>query len=167
MAAEVADMQPAACISFARMAANQASCPSTLQAAKSSSLSVRTVQVEGASLLCDMARGITRPLVPLCSTPTTTWHIQAYVLQIACCLHVLCGRAWARTWQPCAGRASSARGARFTSNQQLLCRPFLCRHASSPTCTWTWLVPYQLLQRATCTCSPSLTGQPGGLKQSL
>ena len=51
------------------MAANQASCPSTLQAAKSSSLSVRTVQVEGASLLCDVARGITRPLVPLVDRP--------------------------------------------------------------------------------------------------
>jgi hypothetical protein len=48
-----------------QMAANQVSCPSTLQAAKSSSLSVRTVQVEGASLLCDLACGITRPLVPL------------------------------------------------------------------------------------------------------
>jgi hypothetical protein len=65
MAAGVVDMQPAAGISFSRMGANQASCPSTLQATKSSSLTVRTVQVEGASLLCDMARGITRPLVSL------------------------------------------------------------------------------------------------------
>jgi hypothetical protein len=54
-------------ISFSKMAANQASCPSTLQATKSSSLTVRTVQVEGASLLCDVARGITRLLVPLAS----------------------------------------------------------------------------------------------------
>jgi hypothetical protein len=46
------------------MAANQASCPSTLQVAKSSSLTVRVVQAGGASLLCDMARGITWPLVP-------------------------------------------------------------------------------------------------------
>jgi hypothetical protein len=69
VAAGVADLQPAAGISFQRMAANQASCPSPVQAAKSSSLSVRTVQVEGASLLCDVARGITRPLVPLVDRP--------------------------------------------------------------------------------------------------
>jgi hypothetical protein len=65
VAAGVADLQPAAGISFHRMAANQVSCPSTLQAATSSSLSVRTVQVEGASLLCNVACGTTRPLVPL------------------------------------------------------------------------------------------------------
>jgi hypothetical protein len=65
VAAGVADVQPAVGVSFHRMAANQASCPSTLQTAKSSSLTVRTVQVEGASLLCDVACGITRPLVPL------------------------------------------------------------------------------------------------------
>jgi hypothetical protein len=62
-------MQPAVGISFHKMAANQASCPSMLQAAKSSSLTVRTVQVEGASLLCDVALGITRPLVPLVDRP--------------------------------------------------------------------------------------------------
>jgi hypothetical protein len=39
-----------------RMVANQASCPST-------------VQVEGASMLCDVADGITRPLVPLADRP--------------------------------------------------------------------------------------------------
>jgi hypothetical protein len=65
VAAGVADVQPAVIISFHKMAANQASCPSTLQAAKSSSLTVRTVQVEGASLLCNVACGFTRPLVPL------------------------------------------------------------------------------------------------------
>jgi hypothetical protein len=166
VAANVADVQPATGVSFHKMAANQARCPSTLQAAKSSSLSVRSVQVEGASLLCDVARGITRPLVPVEDRPAMTWHIQAYVLQDGCCLHVLYGKAWAKTWQPCAARASSVRGARFTSSQQLLCRSFLCWHASSPTCTWTWWGLYQLLQRGTCTCSPSSTGQPGGLKQS-
>jgi hypothetical protein len=62
-------VQPTAGISFHKMAANQASCPSTLQAAKSSSLTVRSVQVEGASLLCDVARGVTRPLVPLVDRP--------------------------------------------------------------------------------------------------
>ncbi len=69
VAASMADVQPATGVSFHKMAANQASCLSTLQAAKSSSLSVRTVQVEGASLLCDVARGITRPLVPLEDRP--------------------------------------------------------------------------------------------------
>ncbi len=43
VAESVAEMQPATGVSFHKMAANQASCPSTLQAAKSSSLSVRTV----------------------------------------------------------------------------------------------------------------------------
>jgi hypothetical protein len=57
----VVDVQPAAGIS---LATNQANCPSTLQRTKSSSLRVRTVQVEEASLLCYMARGVTRPLVP-------------------------------------------------------------------------------------------------------
>jgi hypothetical protein len=65
VAASVADVLPATGVSFHKMAANQVSCPSTLQATKSSSLSVRTIQVEGASLLCDVALGITRPLVPL------------------------------------------------------------------------------------------------------
>jgi hypothetical protein len=69
VAASVADVQPVTDVSFHKMAANQASCPSTLQVAKSSSLSVRTVQVEGASLLCDVARGITRPLVPVEDRP--------------------------------------------------------------------------------------------------
>jgi hypothetical protein len=39
----VADVQPAAGISFSKMAANQASCPSTPQATTPSSLTVRTV----------------------------------------------------------------------------------------------------------------------------
>jgi hypothetical protein len=47
VAAGVADVQPAVGVSFPKMAANQASFPSTLQATKSSSLTVRTVQVEG------------------------------------------------------------------------------------------------------------------------
>jgi hypothetical protein len=64
VAASVADMQPAVGVSFHRMAANQASRPSMLQAANSSSLTVRTVQIEGASLLCNVARGFTWTLVP-------------------------------------------------------------------------------------------------------
>ncbi len=43
-AAGLADVQPAAYISFTKMAVNQDSCPRTLQATKSSSLTVRTVQ---------------------------------------------------------------------------------------------------------------------------
>jgi hypothetical protein len=59
VAASVADVQLATGVFFHRIAANQVSCPSRLQATKSSFLSVRTVQVEGASLLCDVACGIT------------------------------------------------------------------------------------------------------------
>jgi hypothetical protein len=66
----------AAGVSFHKMAANQARCPSTLQGAKSSSLSARAVQVEGASLLCDVARGITRPLVPVEDRPAVFHAIQ-------------------------------------------------------------------------------------------
>jgi hypothetical protein len=65
----VADVQTAVGISYHKMAANQANCPSTMQATKSSSLTVRSVQLEGASLLCDVARGITRPLMPLVDRP--------------------------------------------------------------------------------------------------
>jgi hypothetical protein len=46
---------------------------------KSSSLTVRTVQVEGASLLCDVARGITRPLVPLVDRPAVFHAIHSNV----------------------------------------------------------------------------------------
>ncbi len=65
VAAGVRDVQLAAGISFSKMAANQTNCPCTLQATKSSSLTVRIVQVEGSSLLCDVARGVTTPLVSL------------------------------------------------------------------------------------------------------
>ncbi len=46
------------------IAARQASCPSTRQAVESPSLQVRTCEVEGVSLLCDMSSGRLRPLVP-------------------------------------------------------------------------------------------------------
>jgi hypothetical protein len=73
-------MQPPLGISFSKMAANQVSCPSTLQASKSSSLTVRNVQVEGASLLCDVARVIKRPLVPELDKPAVfqAIHIMAH-----------------------------------------------------------------------------------------
>jgi hypothetical protein len=68
--AGVAEVQPPPKISFSKMAANQAANPSTLQAIKSSSLTVRIVQVEWASLLCDIVWGITRPLVPEVDRPS-------------------------------------------------------------------------------------------------
>jgi hypothetical protein len=97
----VANVQSAAGISFTRMAANQASCPSTLRATKSSA---PTFQVDGVSLLCDVAFGITRPLslqwlTELSSpTPSTAWFTRAYVPPDVCCQHVLSERVWAKTW---------------------------------------------------------------------
>ncbi len=46
------------------IAACQASCQSTLQASRSSSLQVKTCNVEGVSVLCDVSTGRLRPLVP-------------------------------------------------------------------------------------------------------
>jgi len=51
VAASVVNVQSAAGFSYTNMAAHQTTCPSTLQASKSSSLTVQAVQVEGASLL--------------------------------------------------------------------------------------------------------------------
>jgi len=51
VAASVVNVQSAAGFSYTSMAAHQTTCPSTLQASKSSSLTVQAVQVEGASLL--------------------------------------------------------------------------------------------------------------------
>ncbi len=171
VAASVADVQPATGVSFHRMAANQVSCPSTLQATKSSSLSARTVQVEGASLLCDVARGITRPLVPLVDRPAVFYAIHNVAHPGICATRrMLSARfVWKGVGKDVAAMCRACQQcqrARFTSNQQLPCRPCPCRHASSLTCTWIWWGLYQLLRRGTCTCSPSSTGQPSGLKQS-
>ncbi len=172
VAASVADVQPATGVSFHKMAVNQANCPSTLQAAMSSSLSVRTIQVEGASLLCDVARGITRPLVPLEDRPAVFHAIHNVAhpglratrrMMSACFVWKGVGKDVAAMCRAC----QQCQRGKVQSNQQLLYRQFPCRHASSPTCTWTWWGLYQLLQRGTCTCSPSSTGQPGGLKQFL
>ncbi len=46
------------------IAARQASCKSTLQASRSSSLLIRTCEVEGVSVLCDVSTERLRPLVP-------------------------------------------------------------------------------------------------------
>ncbi len=70
---------------------------------------------------------------PPCSTPSTAWRTLAYVPPGELCLHVLCGRAWAETWQLCAETASNARGERCTCSRRLLCTSLLCRHASFPT----------------------------------
>jgi hypothetical protein len=74
----VADVQLAEGISFTRMADNKASCTSTLQA------TLRTVQVEEASLLCDVARGITRPLVPVADRATVFHAIHSIAHPCIC-----------------------------------------------------------------------------------
>jgi hypothetical protein len=51
-------------IDLAAIAAAQAACTSTQQAARTSSLHVKTFEVEGVSLLCDTSTGAARPLVP-------------------------------------------------------------------------------------------------------
>jgi hypothetical protein len=51
-------------INLAAIAAAQAACTSTQQAARTSSLHVKTFEVEGVSLLCDTSTGAARPLVP-------------------------------------------------------------------------------------------------------
>jgi hypothetical protein len=51
-------------IDLAAIAAAQAACTSTQQAARTSSLHVKTFEVEGVSLLCDTSTGAAHPLVP-------------------------------------------------------------------------------------------------------
>jgi transposase InsO family protein len=53
-----------AAVDFVAMAGRQLSCPSTQQAKASSALLVQPINVQGTRLLCDMSRGLTRPLVP-------------------------------------------------------------------------------------------------------
>ncbi len=135
VAAGVADVQPAAGISFSRMAANQASCPSTQQATKSSSLTVRTVLVEGAILLCEVVCAITSPLVPPRTDlqffqPSPAWPTLAYVPPSIWWLPILSGRAWAKARQLCAATANSARVERSTSSQQLNSTPSQSLHVA-------------------------------------
>jgi hypothetical protein len=61
------------------------------QATKSSSLIVWTVQVEGASLMCDVACGITRPLVPLVDS-AAVFHTIPSVANLGICaiVHMFC-----------------------------------------------------------------------------
>ncbi len=51
-------------VDFVAMAGRQLSCPSTQQAKALSALLVQAINVQGTRLLCDMSRGLTRPLVP-------------------------------------------------------------------------------------------------------
>jgi hypothetical protein len=164
-------VKPATGVSFHKMAANQARCPSTLQATKSSSLSVRTVLVEGASLLCDVARGITRPLVPVEDRPVVFHAIHDVAHPgIHATIRMLSARFLGKGVGK--GVAAMCRACQQCQRGKVHKQPTApvqaipCRHANSPMCTWTWLGLYQLLQRGTCTCSPSSTGQQGGLKQS-
>jgi transposase InsO family protein len=63
----ISSITPASKVVVADMrgiAARQASCQSTLQASGASSLLIRTCEVEGVSLLCDVSTGSMRPLVP-------------------------------------------------------------------------------------------------------
>ncbi len=83
----MADVQPTSCISFTKIAAKEK----------------RTVQVEGSSLLCDVACGTTRPLVPVLirlksSTPSAAWATLAYVAPDEYYQHSLSERVWAKTW---------------------------------------------------------------------
>ncbi len=52
------------CLDFLTIAANQLTCPDTLSAIRSPVLSIQPVVIDGVSVLCDTARGLTRPLVP-------------------------------------------------------------------------------------------------------
>jgi hypothetical protein len=51
-------------IDLAAIEAAKAACASTQQTARTSSLNVKTFEVEGVSLLCDTSTGVARPLVP-------------------------------------------------------------------------------------------------------
>jgi hypothetical protein len=171
VAASVADVQPATGVSFHRMVGNQVSCPSMLQATKSSSLSVRTVQVEGASLLCDVARGITRPLVPLKDRPAVfhAIHNMAHPGISATKRMLTAHFVWkgvgkdvaAMCWacQQCQRGKVHKQPAAPVQAIPMPAHKFSHVHVD--------LVGPLPASSEPCTCSPSSTGQPGGLKQSL
>jgi hypothetical protein len=172
VAASVADVQLATGLSFHKMAANQASCPSTLQGFKSSSLSVRTVQVEGASLLCDVARGITRPLVPPQDRPAvfhaihnmahpgihaTKCMLSARFVWKGVCKDVA---AMCRACQQCQrGKVHKQPAARVQAIPVLACK-FSHVHVDL-------VGPLPASSEGHLYLLTSSTGQPGGLKQSL
>ena len=150
-------MQPAAQISVTRMAVNQASCPGMLQATKSSSLTVRTVLVKRAGQLCDVARGITRPLMPVADRTAVfpTIHSMAHPGIPGMRCMVSARFIWMKVgnmWQPCAVTASNANVERTTSSRQLQSTPSWSQQTDSPRCTWTLGVLHLLLWRARCIC---------------
>jgi transposase InsO family protein len=51
-------------LEFLTIAANQLTCPDTLSAIRSPVLLIQPVVIDGVSVLCDTARGLTRPLIP-------------------------------------------------------------------------------------------------------
>jgi hypothetical protein len=51
-------------LNFLTIAANQLTCPDTLSAIRSPVLSIQPVVIDGVSVLCYTARGMTRPLIP-------------------------------------------------------------------------------------------------------
>jgi transposase InsO family protein len=52
-------------VDFAAIASHQLSCPETVKAVSSSSLLIEERVVDGVKLLCDVSRGLVRPLIPL------------------------------------------------------------------------------------------------------
>jgi hypothetical protein len=149
----VADMQLAAGISFSRLAANQTSCPSTLQATKSS-LAVRAVQVEGASLLCDVARGITRPLVPLADRAAVFHAIHTMAHPGICATkHMVTARfVWKGVGKDMAAMCRDCQQYQRGKVHKQPTAPLQSRHACSPMYTWTWWIIFQPLQMVTCNC---------------
>jgi hypothetical protein len=154
VAAGVVDMHPAVGISFPKMAANQANCISTLQATKSSSLTVKTVQVEGASLLSDVARGITRPLV---DRPVVfhAVHSMANPGMRVTRRIVSAHFAWKGVDKDVAAMCRDSQQCQRGKIHKQPAAPLHaipCWHANFPTCTWTWWVLSQPPLTATCTC---------------
>jgi hypothetical protein len=62
-------------VNFVDITANQLTCPSTVAAANSSSLSLAPVVIGGASVLCDMSTGVPRSLIP----EANRWQVFAVV----------------------------------------------------------------------------------------
>jgi hypothetical protein len=98
VAAGVGEVQPAMGISFQKMTANQASCLSTLQAAKVFLPDSKDCPGRGSqpAVRCGtwhhQATGTSGEQAGRFPTPSTVWHTLAYVLPSEWYLHVLCGR---------------------------------------------------------------------------
>ncbi len=84
-------------VDFMEIAANQLTCPSTIAAARSSSLSLQPLVLGGASVLSDMSTGTPRPLIPEANrrqifAAIHDWPTRALTLR---------GGSWRHAW--CAG----------------------------------------------------------------